>query len=37
LGGRLRLHNRHRGGLLLQVEIPHPRVDMDGSAENGVG
>jgi signal transduction histidine kinase len=28
LGGRLRLQNRTSGGLLLQVEIPHPRVDL---------
>jgi signal transduction histidine kinase len=26
LGGRLRLQNHPEGGLLLQVEIPHPRV-----------
>ena len=26
LGGRLRLQNQPGGGLLLQVEIPHPRV-----------
>jgi len=26
LGGRLRLQNQASGGLLLQVEIPHPRV-----------
>ncbi|MCB0164774.1 MAG: ATP-binding cassette domain-containing protein [Anaerolineae bacterium] len=26
LGGRLRLQNQRGGGLLLQVEIPHPRV-----------
>ncbi|MEM7111136.1 MAG: ATP-binding cassette domain-containing protein [Chloroflexota bacterium] len=26
LGGRLRFENRPLGGLLLQVEIPHPRV-----------
>ncbi|MEM7347986.1 MAG: ATP-binding cassette domain-containing protein, partial [Chloroflexota bacterium] len=25
LGGRLKLQNRREGGLLLQVEIPHPR------------
>ncbi|HEX9926657.1 MAG TPA: ATP-binding cassette domain-containing protein [Anaerolineae bacterium] len=29
LGGRLKLQNQHSGGLLLQVEIPHPRVDMN--------
>lgn len=28
LGGRLRLQNQASGGLLLQVEIPHPRVDV---------
>jgi signal transduction histidine kinase len=27
LGGRLRLQNRRDGGLLLEVEIPHPRVE----------
>ncbi len=26
LGGRLKLQNRANGGLLLEVEIPHPRV-----------
>jgi signal transduction histidine kinase len=26
LGGRLRFHNQANGGLLIQVEIPHPRV-----------
>jgi signal transduction histidine kinase len=26
LGGRLKLQNKTEGGLLLQVEIPHPRV-----------
>lgn len=28
LGGRLNLQNGPEGGLLLQVEIPHPRVDL---------
>jgi len=28
LGGRLRLQNQASGGLLLQVEIPHPRVEV---------
>jgi signal transduction histidine kinase len=28
LGGRLKLQNQASGGLLLQVEIPHPRVEM---------
>lgn len=28
LGGRLRLQNQPGGGLLLQVEIPHPRVEL---------
>jgi signal transduction histidine kinase len=28
LGGRLNLKNKPEGGLLLQVEIPHPRVDL---------
>jgi signal transduction histidine kinase len=27
LGGRLKLQNQPDGGLLMQVEIPHPRVD----------
>jgi signal transduction histidine kinase len=27
LGGRLKLQNQTDGGLSLQVEIPHPRVD----------
>ena len=26
MGGRLRYQNQPEGGLLLQVEIPHPRV-----------
>jgi signal transduction histidine kinase len=26
LGGRLRIQNQQEGGLLIQVEIPHPRV-----------
>ncbi|MCB0195782.1 MAG: ATP-binding cassette domain-containing protein [Anaerolineae bacterium] len=34
LGGRLRLQNQPGGGLLLQVEIPHPRV---GVAVDGIG
>jgi signal transduction histidine kinase len=29
LGGRLRLQNQIKGGLLLQVEIPHPRTSID--------
>lgn len=28
LGGRLRLQNQASSGLLIQVEIPHPRVEM---------
>jgi signal transduction histidine kinase len=28
LGGRLKLQNNEDGGLLLQVEIPHPRLEM---------
>ncbi|HXW01563.1 MAG TPA: histidine kinase, partial [Anaerolineae bacterium] len=32
LGGRLKLQNRPGGGLLLEVEIPHPRV-VDSKAE----
>jgi len=27
MGGRLKLHNQPDGGLLMQVEIPHPRVE----------
>ena len=27
LGGRLKLQNQASGGLFLQVEIPHPRVE----------
>jgi signal transduction histidine kinase len=27
MGGRLKLHNQPNGGLLMQVEIPHPRVE----------
>ncbi len=27
LSGHLRIHNRGAGGLLLQVEVPHPRLD----------
>ena len=26
MGGRLRLQNQADGGLLIQVEIPHPKV-----------
>jgi signal transduction histidine kinase len=28
LGGRLKLQNQTNGGLLLQVEIPHPRAEL---------
>ncbi len=28
LGGRLKLQNQANGGLILEVEIPHPRVDL---------
>jgi signal transduction histidine kinase len=28
LGGRVELKNQTEGGLFLQVEIPHPRVDL---------
>jgi signal transduction histidine kinase len=28
LGGRLKLQNLASGGLLLQVEMPHPRVEV---------
>lgn len=34
LGGRLRLQNQPGGGLILQVEIPHPRV---GVVVDGMG
>lgn len=34
LGGRLRLQNQVSGGLLIQVEIPHPRVETMLSAVN---
>ena len=27
LGGRLRLQNQPDGGMLIQTEIPHPRVE----------
>ena len=27
LGGRLELRNQADGGLLMEIEIPHPRVD----------
>ena len=33
LGGRLKLQNQVGGGLLLQVEIPHPRVEIGTPAE----
>ena len=33
LGGRLKLQNQAGGGLLLQVEIPHPRVKMGTQVE----
>jgi signal transduction histidine kinase len=37
LGGRLKLQNRAAGGLLLEVEIPHPRVaDSKTEAEWGL-
>ena len=29
LGGRMRLQRQPKGGSLLQVEIPHPRVSVD--------
>jgi len=32
LGGRLRLQNQTDGGLLIQVEIPHPRVETGTSS-----
>ncbi|MCL4295049.1 MAG: ATP-binding cassette domain-containing protein [Anaerolineae bacterium] len=32
LGGRLKLQNQAGGGLLLEVEIPHPRVAESGSS-----
>jgi signal transduction histidine kinase len=33
LGGRLRLQNQANGGLLIQAEIPHPRVVQTGEAD----
>ena len=35
LDGRLRLENRPTGGLRLEVEIPHPRVEAE--APTGLG
>ncbi len=35
LGGRLRLQNQADGGLLLQVEIPHPRVVHPNGSRDG--
>jgi signal transduction histidine kinase len=35
LGGRLKLHNQPQGGLLLQVEIPHPKVNKALHAKGG--
>ena len=35
LGGRLRMQNQTSGGVLIQVEIPHPRVETSLSAVNG--
>lgn len=35
LGGRLRLQNQASGGVLIQVEIPHPRVETGLSAVQG--
>ena len=32
LEGRLYVQNQASGGLLLQVEIPHPRVDVQSKA-----
>jgi signal transduction histidine kinase len=32
LGGRLKLQNQTDGGLILEVEIPHPKVDMTMSS-----
>jgi signal transduction histidine kinase len=32
LGGRLKLQNQAGSGLLLEVEIPHPRVAESGSS-----
>lgn len=34
LGGRLKIQNQTDGGLFLQVEIPHPRVDMIISSDS---
>ncbi len=33
LGGRLKLQNQAQGGLLIQAEIPHPRVTQPGGDE----
>jgi signal transduction histidine kinase len=35
LGGRLKLQNQASGGLRLEVEIPHPRVEMSLSSIGG--
>ena len=35
LGGRLKLQNQSQGGLLIQVEIPHPRVAQAGGGNRG--
>ncbi len=34
LGGHLRIQNQVSGGLLLQVEVPHPRVDVTPSRDS---
>ena len=34
LGGALRLQNQVKGGLLLQVEVPHPRVEIEPSFDS---
>ena len=31
LGGRLKLQNQASGGMLIQAEIPHPRVAQPGA------
>ena len=35
LGGRLKLQNQASGGLRLEAEIPHPRVEMPVSSSGG--
>jgi signal transduction histidine kinase len=37
LGGRLHFQNQATGGLLIQVEIPHPRVTQTGDDGQAAG